>query len=105
MGLTALDSGVLIGFLDASDPFHQQSVAATIEAVATGSALLPGLAYAESSVAVFRAGETRDWYDVLLGRVGIAIGACNADVAALGAQLRARNLRDRRRRQWKLPDT
>lgn len=104
MGLTALDSGVLIGFLDSSDAFHKPAVAAMINALAAGSVVLPSLAYAESSVAVLRAGSTIAWFDGLLGRLAITVGNCNIDVAAAGAQLRASALTDRRKRQWRLPD-
>jgi predicted nucleic acid-binding protein len=104
MGLTAVDTGVLIGFLDADDPYHRSSRTTLIEATSDGAVLLPGIAYTETLIAVLRAGADQAWFETMLRRLGIAIGSCGPEALAGAAALRASALNDRRRRQWKLPD-
>lgn len=104
MGVTALDSGVLIGFLDSRDAFHAASVPALSESLSSGEVHLPAVAYTEVSIAVLRAGATQQWFDDLLQRLGVRTGTITSEVAAMAAALRANALADRRRRQWRLPD-
>ena len=104
MGLTALDTGVIIGLLDGADSYHLASRDALAEALARGRVHVPAVAYAESSIAVIRAGWTVDLYDEVLARLPVEIGAVTRQVAANAAELRAAALSDRRRRQWKMPD-
>lgn len=104
MGLTSLDTGVIIGLLDASDPFHVASRQALAEALAQGRIHVPAVVYAESSIAVIRAGWTVDLYNDVLARLPVEIGTVTQQVAARAAELRAATLSDRRRRQWKMPD-
>lgn len=104
MGLTCLDTGVVIGFLDQTDPHHRSARAELLNAITKGSVLLPGIAYSETLVAVLRSGADTEWLRTLLSRLRIDVGSCSQAVLARGAQLRAEALEDRRRRQWKLPD-
>lgn len=104
MGLTAIDTGVLLAFLDRDDPFHPAATSAMVEAIADGPTVLPGIAYSESLVAVMRSGVGVDWFRLMLDRLRIDVGSCTQQVLTTGARLRAAALSDRRRRQWRLPD-
>lgn len=104
MGLTSLDTGVIIGLLDGSDSFHTASREALAEALAQGRVHIPAVVYAESAIAVIRAGWTVDLYNEVLARLPVDIGTVTPQVAAGAAELRAAALSDRRRRQWKMPD-
>lgn len=104
MGLTAIDTGVLIAFLDRKDVFHASATTGLMEAIAGGPTLLPGIAYAEALVMMRRIDVEADWFDQMLDRLRISAGSCTNSVLKRGAELRASSLEDRRRRQWKLPD-
>lgn len=104
MGLTAIDTGVLIAFLDRTDAFHTSATTALVDAVATGPSLLPGIAYAEALVMMRRADVEADWFDTMLERLRISVGSCTKPVLRRGSELRATALGDRRRRQWKMSD-
>ena len=103
MGLTAIDAGVLVAFLDESDAFHAAAVEAILEA-STGDLLLPVVAYSESMVGVLMTGATVAWFDSVLDGLRIQVGQIDRNVAGRAATLRALSLRDRRRRQWRMPD-
>jgi len=100
MGLTVLDAGVLIGFLDGNDAHHAAANRALSEALGRKDRLaLPASAYAETLVGPSRRGAAsvaivRD----LVERVPIEILPLDADVAVVAAGLRARH------RSLKLPD-
>lgn len=102
--MTCLDTGVLIAFLDGDDPYHRTARLAVLESIAAGAILLPGIAYAETLVAVVRSGGGTEWFRTMLGRMRITVGSCSEAVLARAAQLRAQTLQDKRQRQWKLPD-
>lgn len=62
------------------------------------------MAFAETLVAVLRAGATEAWYRNVLGRLGMAIGTCDNETAALAAKIRADSLSGTHSRRWRLPD-
>jgi len=103
MGLTAIDAGVLVAFLDQSDAFHPAAVEAILEA-STGDLLLPMVAYSELMVGVLMSGATVAWFDSVLDGLHVRVGPIDRNVAGRAASLRALSLRDRRRRQWRMPD-
>lgn len=93
MGLTLIDAGVLIGFLDSSDGHH---VAARREFEEAGDrrdrVAIPASAFAEALVAPSRAGgaavaAVRDFSD----RLSLAIIELDAEIAVVAARLRARH--------------
>lgn len=100
MGLTVLDAGVLIGFLDANDAHHATAHAALGEARSRNDRLvLPASAFAEILVGPSRKGvaavtAVRD----LVDRVPIHIEPLGAEIAVAAAAIRARH------RSLKLPD-
>lgn len=103
MGLTSLDTSVLVAFLDETDVFHSAAVGVVADA-SEGETLLPVVAYSELMVGVLAAGATAGWFDSVLDSLRIRVGAIDRDVAGLAAAMRAESLRDRRRRQWRTPD-
>ena len=100
MGLTVIDAGVLIGFLDRNDAHHDTAERALHDMVDRNDHIaLPASAFAEALVAPSRAGTqavttVRD----LIRRVPIDIAPLDVDTAATAARLRARH------RTIKLPD-
>jgi predicted nucleic acid-binding protein len=100
MGLTVLDAGVLIGFLDGNDAHHDAAHTALRDARDRNDLLvLPASAYAEVLVGPSRKGSSavaavRD----LVERVPVQIAPLDAEVAEAAADLRARH------RSLKLPD-
>jgi len=100
MGLTVLDAGVIIGFLDANDGHHAAAHAALSDARSRNDRLaIPASAFAEILVGPSRKGAAavaavRD----LVDRVPIEVEPLDADVAIAAAALRARH------RSLKLPD-
>lgn len=100
MGLTVLDAGVIIGFLDANDAHHAKARVALGEARDRNDRLvIPASAFAQILVGPSRKGTdavvaVRD----LVDRVPIAIEPLHAEIAAAAAVLRARH------RSLKLPD-
>jgi predicted nucleic acid-binding protein len=103
MGLTSLDTSVLVAFLDETDVFHSAAVGVVADA-SEGETLLPVVAYSELMVGVLAAGATAGWFDSVLDSLRIRVGAIDRDVAGLAAAMRAESLGDRRRRQWRTPD-
>jgi len=93
MGLTVLDAGVIIGFLDANDGHHHAANSALRDARSRKDRLvLPASAFAEILVGPSRKGAAevtvvRD----LVERVPIDIEPLGAEVAVAAAALRARH--------------
>lgn len=98
MALVVVDSGVLIGFLDADDALHQASRRALAERD-RDDLRIPASVYAEVLVAPFRTG-TRAVraVDEFLTEWSIQVEAVTAPIARRAAGLRAR------RRGLRLPD-
>ncbi len=100
MGLTVLDAGVIIGFLDANDAHHAAAHTALGDALErTDRLVLPASAFAEVLVGPSRKGTgavnaVRD----LVDRLPIVIEPIDAAVAVAAAAIRARH------RSLKLPD-
>jgi predicted nucleic acid-binding protein len=100
MGLTVLDAGVIIGFLDANDAHHTKARVAVADARNRNDRLvLPASAFAEILVGPSRkspvaVATVRD----LVDRVPIVIEPLDAEIAVAAAALRARH------RSLKLPD-
>lgn len=100
MGLTVLDAGVIIGFLDANDAHHAKARVALGDARDRNDRLvMPASAFAQILVGPSRKGTdavaaVRD----LVDRVPIGIEPLDAEIAAAAAVLRARH------RSLKLPD-
>lgn len=100
MGLTVLDAGVLIGFLDSDDSHHASAHAAIRNARDRHDRLaLPASAFAEMLVGPSRQGEEAvGTVQQLMRRVPIDIAPLGSEIAAVAAGLRARH------RSLKLPD-
>jgi predicted nucleic acid-binding protein len=100
MGLTVVDAGVIIGFLDANDAHHTAAHTALEDARARNDRIvIPASAFAEILVGPSRKGATaiaavRD----LISRVPIAVEPLDAEIAIAAAAIRARH------RALKLPD-
>jgi len=93
MGLTVLDAGVVIGYLDAQDVHHGAAYAALVEARDRNDRLvLPGSAFAEVLVGPSRQGvDAVTAVRELVARVPIDVASLDADVAVVAADLRARH--------------
>jgi len=100
MGLTVVDAGVIIGFLDEADAHHRAARGALAAAVERADRLvLPASGYAESLVGPARRGpDAVATVDRFLTRLPIEIVPLGPEVAAAAASLRARH------RSVKLPD-
>jgi predicted nucleic acid-binding protein len=93
MGLTVVDAGVLIGFLDRSDAHHASSHRSLSEAlVRNDRVVLPACAFAEVLVGPSRRGAAAvATVRRLIDRVPIEIGPVDEGIAAAAAELRARH--------------
>lgn len=91
MGLTVLDTGVLIGFLDSADAHHSRAVAALTALGAKGDrGVVPASAYAELLVRPFRRGARHvKLVDEALDAFAFSIEPISRAVAKAAAQLRA----------------
>jgi predicted nucleic acid-binding protein len=100
MGLTVLDAGVLIGFLDASDAHHPAARQALTDARNRGDRIvMPASALAESLVGPARRGASAvAAVQNLVARLPLEIAPLDEVVAVAAAQLRARHT------TLKLPD-
>lgn len=103
MALTILDSGVLIGFLDRSDLFHEPALEIVAGRGQADQLALPLVAYAEVSVGIARAGGGESFFDAVLDRLVIEVLEATREIGALAAQMRA-GRGARSRRSWRLPD-
>jgi len=99
MGLTVLDAGVIIGFLDGNDVHHEASHTALSTARDRNDRLvLPASAFAEVLVGPSRKGdEAVVAVRGLVDRLPIGIEPLGAEIAVAAAKLRARH------RSLKLP--
>ncbi|HXH56327.1 type II toxin-antitoxin system VapC family toxin [Iamia sp.] len=100
MGLTVLDAGVLIGFLDRNDTHHESARRALDGALDRNDRLVvPASALAETLVGPSRRGaDAVATVRRLLERVPIDVAPLDRDVATVAAALRARH------RALKLPN-
>lgn len=100
MGLTILDAGVIIGFLDANDAHHAAAHSALSDARTRNDRLvIPASAFAETLVGPSRKGTaTVAAVCDLADRVPIAIEPLDAEIAIAAAAIRARH------QSLKLPD-
>jgi predicted nucleic acid-binding protein len=100
MGLTVLDAGVLIGFLDANDAHHEAAHRALRDARDRNDRLvLPASAFAEVLVGPSRkSAEAVTTLQNMIERVPIEISPLDSDIAVIAAGLRARH------HSLKLPD-
>jgi predicted nucleic acid-binding protein len=100
MGVTLVDAGVVIGFLDSADAHHDAAHRALAEALRRGDRLvIPASALAEALVGPSRHGArsvatVRD----LIARVPFEISPLDESVAIVAAELRTRH------KSLKLPD-
>ncbi len=92
MGLTVLDAGVIIGYLDANDAHHPAAIEALRDARDRNDRLiLPASAFAEILVGPFRNGpEVVEALQALVHRVPLEIQPLDAEIAMTAAALRAR---------------
>lgn len=101
MGLTLIDAGVLIGFLDSNDAHHLSAGREFQRAQQRGDRMaIPASAFAETLVTPSRTGESaiqavRDFVD----RLPLAIAVLDVDTAVVAASLRSRH-----GQKLKLPD-
>ncbi|MGH9212437.1 MAG: type II toxin-antitoxin system VapC family toxin [Acidimicrobiales bacterium] len=101
MGVTVLDAGVLIGFLDATDLHHQAAKKALATTRDNGDRIaLPASAFAESLVGPARRGkEAVGEVQQFVKRLPIDVIPLDESIALEAAELRARH-----GGQLKLPD-
>jgi predicted nucleic acid-binding protein len=92
MGLTVLDSGVLIAILDRDDAHHAMAVAAVSSARDRHDELVvPVSAYAEAHVSPSRSGvRAVQTYDGLIDRLPSRVEPATRAIGAAAADLRAR---------------
>jgi predicted nucleic acid-binding protein len=104
VGLTVLDSGVVIGFLDGGDRFHRSATRALGEAFHEGALVLPMIAFAEIQVGLLLAGAEASFLATMCAGLAIDVAPLDVSVASRAARLRVGAMGDRRRRQWRMPD-
>jgi predicted nucleic acid-binding protein len=90
MGLTVIDAGVLIGFLDESDAHHGTSTRELEGARRKGEIVIPASALAESMVAPARHGDASlDAVREFVERLPLGVAQLDAEIAIIAAQVRA----------------
>jgi predicted nucleic acid-binding protein len=100
MGLTVIDAGVLIGFLDESDVHHDASTRELESARRRGEIAIPASALAESMVAPARNGDSSlEAVREFIERLPVGVAKLDAEIAIIAAQIRARH-----GQRLKLPD-
>jgi len=100
MGLTVIDAGVLIGFLDESDVHHNASTRELESARRRGDIAIPASALAESMVAPARNGDSSlDAVREFIDRLPVFGADLDAEAAIIAAQIRAQH-----GQRLKLPD-
>ena len=91
MGITVIDAGVLIGFLDESDAHHDASTREFESARRRGEIVIPASALTESMVAPARRGDSAlEAVREFVERLPLGIAQLDAEVAIIAAQIRAR---------------
>lgn len=92
MGLTVLDAGVIVGYLDANDAHHPAALEALRDARDRNDRLiLPASAFAEVLVGPYRRGaKAVDVLQALVHRLPLEIQPLDAEIAMTAAALRAR---------------
>jgi predicted nucleic acid-binding protein len=91
MGLTVIDAGVLIGYLDESDAHHETSKRELESARRQGEIVIPASALAESMVAPARHGDASlEAVRAFVERLPLGVVQLDAEVAIVAAQVRAR---------------
>ena len=92
MAVVVFDSDVLIGFLSASDPHHDDAVALVRDSFAPGTRrMLSAVNYSEILIGPIRAGkEAREHVDAMLGHCSIEIMTVDGSLARQAATVRAR---------------
>lgn len=100
MGLTVIDAGVLIGYLEGNDTHHDAAFGALADAVERNDRIvLPASALAEAMVGPHRRGqEAVGAVEEVVRRVPLRVAPLDAAMAAAAAALRATH------RGLKLPD-
>jgi predicted nucleic acid-binding protein len=100
MGLTNLDAGVIIGFLDGDDAHHESARAALSHALGRGDRLsMSASALAECLVGpARRSTKAIELVRTAIDRLPVAVVELNAEIATQAAILRARH------RSLRLPD-
>lgn len=98
--MTVLDAGVIIGFLDSSDPHHEKAHRAIGDALDRGDRLaMPASVFAEILVGPSRRGRTAvAEVRAFVARVPIGIEPLDEEIAVAAAEIRSRH------RALKLPD-
>lgn len=93
MGLTVVDAGVVIGFLDAKDAHHEAAARALADALGRHDRIvLPASAFAEALVGPTRRGARAvSLARSLVARLPIQIAPLDEQIARAAAALRARH--------------
>jgi predicted nucleic acid-binding protein len=92
MGLTVVDAGVLIGFLNENDAHHVASIREFEAARRRGEIVIPASALAESMVSPARKGESSlEAVREFIERLPVGVAPLDAEVAIIAAQVRARH--------------
>ena len=89
MGLSVLDSSVIIAFRDATDPHHEGAVAEVRRAASANSLVAPAVAYAEVLVGAYRARKGRQAERFF--EQAVRVEPLTQDIARTGARLRSRH--------------
>jgi predicted nucleic acid-binding protein len=88
MGLTLIDAGVLIGFLDESDAHHFSSTREFENSRRHGEIVIPASALAESMVAPAKHGAASlDAVREFVERLPLGVAQLDAEVAIIAAQI------------------
>jgi predicted nucleic acid-binding protein len=109
MGLTLLDTGVVIGFLDAGDPFHRQAHDEITRLLAGGGFFcVSAVTYAELLAGVWLGHHPEELVEGFVHDFGVEVIPVDALIAAHAAEIRSGHTETtgggRRRPAIKLPD-
>jgi len=91
VGLSVLDTSVLVAFLDPDDPHHQGSVRAMGESRTRHRLVVPAVAYAESLVRAYRQGERAAQKVLGFFDAATIIEPIDERIARAAARLRAKH--------------